>query len=215
MTLPVACGDDDDSSTPITPSAGAGGEGPSTDGGAGGMAPVMLPPGISDMESTKTCGGDSCKSAAIPLAKLYVDPCCDVTDGCGLDTGFFSLVGAKFDDKCQSRNQAGDPSDTCDAVSGLKVPVDMGGTTLMVALDPLAGCCRPDGACGVVIDKVTSGGGKVMIADMGLGCVAAKPFTGSDAKCGAGSGGAGGAGGAASGGAGGALESAGGAGGAK
>lgn len=198
FSLPVACGDDDDNTNPMnTPSGGsdAGGDsGNNTpEGGAGGAAPAMLPPGLSTAASTKMCGADTCKSAAVGPA-VFVDPCCDAVDGCGLNTGFLSLVGAKFKDVCQSRDQAGDPSDTCNPATGLIVPFQMGGTTLMVPLDPFAGCCRPDGTCGVVVDKVTSGGGKLPIADLGLGCVDAAPFAnGVVTKCsGEGMGGAGG-----------------------
>lgn len=183
LALPAACGDDDDSPAPMpTAGAGSGGE-PSAEGGAGGAAPVMLPPGLSPMPSTEMCGGDSCSSAKIDLASIYVDPCCDATDGCGLNTGFLGLVGATFKETCQSRNQAGDPSDTCAAAEGLKVPFSMNGQTLMVPLDPFPGCCRPDGTCGVVIDKVTSSNGKLPIADFGLGCVDAAPFAGKVVTC--------------------------------
>jgi hypothetical protein len=76
----------------------------------------------------------------------------------------------------------------------------------MVPLDPFAGCCRPNGTCGVVINQVTTGGGKLPIADLSLGCVDAAPFAGGlVTNCTPGAvGGAGGmsAGGAASGGAG-------------
>lgn len=213
MTLPVACGDDDDSSTPVTPSAGAGGEGPTTEGGAGGMAPAMLPPGISSTSTTKMCGADDCTSAKV--GPVYVDPCCDATDTCGLNTGFLSLVGATFKDVCQAHDQAGDPDDTCPEASGLVVPFEMGGQQVMVAIDAFPGCCRPNGTCGVVVDKIATKG--LALADFSLGCVDAAPFMkGKVNTCGAsgGTGGAGGAGGAAPTSSGGAPGGAGGAGGA-
>lgn len=202
LALPVACGDDDDSSSPNTGgTANTGGE-PASEAGAGGAAPAMLPPGLSATASTKMCGGDSCASVKVlPAPSLYIDSCCDATDGCGVNTGFFSLVGAQFKDACQSQAQAGDPSDSCAPVTGLKVPFEMAGTTVMVPLDPFAGCCRTDGTCGVVIDNVTSSGGKLPIANMNLGCVDATAFTGKAAvKC-SGETGMGGAGGMSSGGA--------------
>jgi hypothetical protein len=195
MTLPVACGDDDDSSTPApTPVGGAAGE-----GGTGGEAPAMLPPGISSTTKTEMCGADACKSAAV--GPVFVDPCCDATDTCGLNTGFLALVGAQpFKDVCQAHDQAGDPNDACPAVSGLKVPFQMGGTTVMIDIDPFAGCCRPDGTCGVVVDKISAKGAP--LANFSLGCIDAAPFMkGKVNKCsnestgGAGGMGAGGGGG--------------------
>jgi hypothetical protein len=217
LALPVACGDDDDSSGPITPTGGsdAGGDSgnPGPEAGAGGMMSAMLPPGISDKPSSTMCTGstDKCDSAAV-LGGLNIEPCCDTTDTCGLNTGFLALVGAQFKEVCQAHNQAGDVTDACPDAAGLKVPFEMAGMTVMIPLDPFPGCCRPDGTCGVVIDSVTSGG-KLKIADFNLGCVDAEPFAGKVNTCqSTGMGGAGGMGGGAGGDA--AGPSAGGAGGA-
>lgn len=215
LTLPVACGDDDDSGTT---KPGAGGEPngsagqPSTDAGAGGATTAALPAGLSSSASTKECGAETCDSAKAGPA-VYVDPCCASGDACGLNTGFLSLVGAQFKDVCQAHAQPGDPDTSCADASGLIIPFESGGQTLMIPIDPFAGCCRPDGTCGVVIDKITSGGGKLPIADFELGCVDAAPFfKGQVSMCGAG--GAGGSGGADAGGAAAGGAAAGGAGGA-
>lgn len=218
LLLPVACGDDDDDTTGPTAGtggsalAGAAGEPISDDrggtdaglGGGGGSTSMMLPPGLSTMPSTTTCGADSCSSAK--AATVYVDPCCTDTDSCGLDTGFLSLVGAKFTETCQAHDQPGTPDATCPDASGLMVPVQ----SQMLTLDPLVGCCREDGNCGVVVDKVTVGG-VIPIGDFGLGCIEGAPFFGKTIKCGElGAGGAGGAGGQTGGAGGGATGGAGG-----
>lgn len=174
-------------SSPVGGSASEAGAGPMT----------MLPPGLSDMPSTTQCGVDACESAQV--GPVYVDPCCDASGACGLTTSFLALVGAKFEDVCQAHDQPGAPSDSCGSASGLKVPFQMGGATIMVSLDPFAGCCRPDGTCGVVVNQVTTAGGLLPLADLGLGCVDAAPFAGGQVtECGAdpGAGGAAGAGGA-------------------
>jgi len=227
LSLPIACGDDDDdtsgaagnsgtagtSSTAgtagkgggATAGTGTGGEpGAAGKGGTGGA--TMLPPGLSDTPSTESCGADTCNSA-MAGPSVYVDPCCTSGDACGLDTGFLSLVGATFKEVCQPLAQPGDLDDSCDAATGLTVPFQVGGNTLMVPLDPFPGCCREDGTCGVVVDDVTSGNGKLPIGQFGLGCVDAAPFFGKTTSCGGGSGGAGGAGagGDGSGGAGGSI----------
>ena len=205
LTLPVACGDDDDNGSTMTPSGGsdAGGEPngtPTPEGGSGGAGTSgsMLPPGLSSMPSSTMCGGEACDSAKVGGA-VNVDPCCDSAGACGLNTGFLSLVGAKFPEVCQAHNQPGEPSTTCGAASGLVVPFPTPtGATLMVTLDPFPGCCRPDGTCGVVIDQVTASGAK--LADFGLGCVDAAPFSGGVVKKCAADTGMGGAGGMSAGG---------------
>jgi len=209
LSLPVACGDDDDSSPGGAGKAGSGGSAGSSGAsgksgsanGSAGETPSMtseggisgmLPPGLSDVPSTTTCGADKCSSAKV--TNVYVDPCCTTMDSCGLDTGFLDLVGASFDEKCQPLAQPGTEDASCPDATGLKVPYGTG----EVALDPLAGCCREDGTCGVAVDNVTVLGG-ISIATFGLGCVDGKPFFGAARPCGGGSGGNG-AGGAASGG---------------
>lgn len=213
LTLPVACGDDDDSS-PTKPGTGGEPSGsagqPSTDAGAGGAMTASLPPGISSAASTKVCGAEMCDSAKAGPS-VFVDPCCATGGACGLNTGFLSLVGAQFKDICQAHAQPGDLDTTCADATGLIIPFESGGQTLMIPIDPFAGCCRANGTCGVVVDKITSGGGKLPIADFELGCVDAAPFfKGQVSNCATGGNGSGGAaaggngsGGAATGGAGG------------
>jgi hypothetical protein len=45
-----------------------------------------------------------------------------------------------------------------------------------LTFDPLPGCCRPDGSCGVMLNAVTTGNGLIPLAQLGLGCVDAAPF---------------------------------------
>jgi hypothetical protein len=211
LTLPVACGDDDDAPPKMTDGGSdGGGAGPAPSGGADdqGGSPTggtQLPPGLSADPSTTECGAEdtTCESAAVLSGVVNVDPCCAADGSCGLDTGFLTLVGATFEETCQPKTQPGDVDETCPEASGLTVPF-MGAT---IALDAFVGCCRDNGKCGVVINNVTSSGGKLPVAAFGLGCVDAAPFfEDAPASCGSaggsGSGGAGGAGGAGAGGAG-------------
>lgn len=215
LTLPVACGDDDDGK-PNTPSGGSANGGAGTadagsasdDGGASG-APG-LPDGLSNKPSSETCGENMCESVSVAGA-VYVDPCCAAGDACGLDTGFLELVGAQFTDRCQIKDQPGDVDDACPAAEGLSVPFQ----GASIKLDPFAGCCRPNGTCGVVVNNVTSAAGKLPLAAFGLGCIEGAPFFGGEVTtCGAGGGGNGGNGGAGGMGAGGEPATVGGAGGA-
>jgi hypothetical protein len=211
LSLPIACGDDDDDMAGTAGTAGASGTtGTAGTAGKGGTAAAgagaggdpgtagtggttMLPPGLSDMPSTESCGADTCNSA-VAGPSVYVDACCTGAEACGLDTGFLSLVGASFKEVCQALAQPGDLDDSCQAATGLTVPFQVGANTLMVPLDPFPGCCREDGTCGVVVDDVTSGNGKLPIGQFGLGCVDAAPFFGKAAACGGAIGGSGGAG---------------------
>jgi len=192
LTLPVACGDDDDDSGPSKPGSGGEPSGiagqSSTDAGTGGATTEPLPDGLSNTPSTKACGSEMCSSAK--AVTVYVNPCCAADDACGLDTGFLALVGAQFTEVCQAHNQPGDRDETCADAADLMIPY--GSST--IAIDPFVGCCRPNGTCGVVIDTVTSGGGKLPIAKFELGCVDAAPFfKGQVSNCGAGGNGGGGA----------------------
>lgn len=199
LSFPIACGDDDDD-VPNKPNGGSGGAGasdagggPSDDGGTpgtdGGAAP--LPPGLSATPSTEECGENMCDSAAVAGGVVNVNPCCGADDSCGLDSGFLGLVGANFKDRCQVKNQPGDLDDACPAATGLMVPFQGAN----IALDAFAGCCRPNGTCGVVVNAVTSGNGKVPLAGFGLGCVDGAPFFGGEVTtCGAGGSGSGGSG---------------------
>lgn len=192
FSLPVACGDDDDDTTPNPPVGGAGGEpatpaGGTSEGGAGGAAPAPLPDGLSYTPSTLACGAEMCQSANV-LGQVYIDPCC-ATDGCGLDTGFLDLVGAKFEEKCQPKGQVGEPDTSCPTTAPSTIPFN----GIMVPINGFAGCCRDNGMCGVAVDDVISPAlGKVV--SLGLGCVDSAPFfpDATVAACGSGTGGAGG-----------------------
>lgn len=163
----------------------------------------MLPPGLEAAPTTIRCGGDDCRSSSV-VGVVNVAPCCDEVDACGLSTAFLALAGTRFSQACQAHAQPGFESSSCPAATGLVVPFPMGATTLQVPLDPFPGCCRPDGTCGVVVDRVTAAGGKLPLADLDLGCVEGAPFfEGVVSACDESVGGAGGSsGGAGSGGAG-------------
>jgi hypothetical protein len=210
LTLPVACGDDDDSGTtkPGTggePNAGA----PSTDAGAGGAAaaPIAVP-GTSDMTKTIKCGDDMCTSVkTIIPGPVFVDPCCAGT-ACGVDAQFFAVLGAPFAASCQAVGQVGDADDACPASPDQMVAVP--GSPAPFAVPGFAGCCRAEtGTCGVVVDSIPVTGIPLPFATPKLGCVDSAPFfkNKAGAACGGGTAGNGSggaapdAGGAASGGA--------------
>ena len=203
LAVPVACGDDESNPKPTPSDAGAGGEVsgtggiPSTDGGAGGAAPVVqLPPGISDTSKTEMCT-DEPKCASAAVGPVFIDPCC-AGDACGLSTGFLGLVGAKFDTECQPKGQVGEVDASCPTSAASAVPFN----GVMLPIDGFVGCCRENGKCGVVVDAVVSPvAGPV--ASLGLGCVDSAPFFPGKTidSCGAGGGGNGGAGGVSGGGA--------------
>jgi hypothetical protein len=168
--------------------------------GEAGSPASMLPPGLSDMPLSTLCGAESCQSRKV--GPIFIDPCCDSSDRCGLTTSFLAGLGAHFEEVCQAHHQAGQPSNVCPAATGLALPVATGAQTLMVPLDSFAGCCRPDGSCGVVVDKLSTN--RLPLASLDLGCVDAAPFMkGKVNSCSGGSvgTGAGGAGGEAAGGA--------------
>lgn len=207
VALPLGCGDDDDDSSPLKPTpgeAGAGGEGPNGRGGdgsgvdmAGAGGAASLPPGLSLTPTTVECSA-SCESTKVSALgqTVYVDPCCAADNACGTDTSFLALEGGGFAETCQPRNQPGAADPDCPATDPIPVPV--GATT--AALDPFQGCCRPNGTCGVLVNRATFGGGLISLGDFALGCVDAAPFFPGEAAqpCGAGGAGAGGAGGATS-----------------
>jgi hypothetical protein len=179
--------------------AGSAG-GPQAGGGAGGR---MLPPGFSETPKTISCGED-CSSATLGIGtnSVYIDPCCTGAnqDVCGIDTAFLMAGGAS---SCEARDQPGELDASCPSPPAAMIP------GAMATLDPLPGCCREGtGICGVMVNRVTAGGGLLPLANLGLGCVdAASFFPGEEpVPCGgAGTAGAGGgnagSGGAASGGA--------------
>ncbi len=131
LTLPIACGDDDDS-TPTTKPSGSGGEGGESYGPAGGEkgeltaggAGTALPPGISSASKTIACSS-SCTSSKVGLATTvyYIDPCCAGTDkACGVDTGFLALTGAKFAETCQAKDQPGEIDAACPSPDPAVIP---------------------------------------------------------------------------------------------
>jgi len=142
-------------------------------GEAGTPAP-MLPPGLSDVPLSLLCGAETCQSRKV--GPIFIDPCCDSSDRCGLTTSFLAGLGAQFEEVCQAHHQVGEPSNVCPAATGLTLPVSAGAQTLMVPLDSFAGCCRPNGTCGVVVDKLSTSGGRLPLASLDLGCVDAAPF---------------------------------------
>src|SRR5689334_10786384 len=123
FAVPIACGDDE----PAKPSTSDGGEAnggsgatgneggggtvqPTAGGDAGGAggAATMLPPGLSETPKTIQCGGD-CDSSFVgisPSMGVYIDPCCDADEACGLSTTFLAAVGVAFPAACQAHEQA-------------------------------------------------------------------------------------------------------------
>ncbi len=207
LTLPVACGDDDDSGTPTKPGTGgeSGGGAPSTDAGAGGAAPALMIPGTSPETKTVKCGADMCTSVKT-IAGVFVDPCCSGT-ACGVDAQFFAVLGAGFKESCQAVGQVGDADEACPASPDQMVTVP--GTPKPFAVPGFVGCCRADtGTCGVVVDSIPITGLPLPFATPMLGCVDSAPFfpkSAAAAACGAGTGGNGTGGNGATAGAGGAA----------
>jgi hypothetical protein len=156
--------------------AGAGGKsggGAGRSASAGAAGALMLPPGISDMPKTIECGGN-CSSATLGVATLsyYVDPCCggENRDQCGIDTTFIAATGTGS--SCALKNEPGELDGACPSSNSTAIP----GMSTPLMFDPLLGCCRPDGSCGVMLNRVTTGGGVISLAQLGLGCVDAAPF---------------------------------------
>lgn len=206
LSLPLACSDDEDAKPGGGGTGNNAGQGGASGGGragnsnagrgggssgSGGSGGAALPDGLSTMPSTKECenAANACESAQ--AVTVFVDPCCTADGGCGLSTTFLALVGAQFSESCQAREQPGVEDESCPAATGLQVPAG----AIMLDLDPLPGCCREDGKCGVVVDEVTASDGRIPIAQFGLGCIEGAPFFDNKAtSCGDGAGGAGGAG---------------------
>jgi hypothetical protein len=173
-----------------TPVAGRGGTSVMIEGGSGGTL-TMLPPGISDMPKSVSCSPIAqCSSSTI--GPVFIDPCCTEDEACGLDTAALALLGVKFTDECQAKDQPGVRETACPSSAPTAVPFQ----GIMVPVNGFAGCCRDDGKCGVIADAITSPG-LGQLAQLGLGCVDSAPFFGGvPAKaCGGGEGGYGGVGG--------------------
>ena len=116
--------------------AGTGGRG----GGGAGGARAGTGGGGAGSAQDETCE-TGCSGAS--LLGFPVPGCCTDDDKCGLDIG-----GLGLGEGCAELNAAGTPNDACPSQS-------LGGFLT------LAGCCRPDGTCGV-LDTV-----------VGLGCTSA------------------------------------------
>jgi hypothetical protein len=180
-----------------TTAAGAGGTaggGAGRSASAGAAGGLMLPPGISDVPKTIECDGD-CSSATLGIAtaSFYLDPCCggENHDQCGVDTSYLAPTGAGS--ACEPRNQPGKLDPACPSSSAMTMP----GMSTGLTFDPLAGCCRPDGSCGIMLDEVTTGGGLIPLAQLGLGCIDAAPFFPGEEPVSCGPSGSGGVGGGA------------------
>lgn len=193
LTLPIACGDDDDDTGPTnTGTSGAGGEPATSEGGAGGAAPALMIPGTSDMSKTIKCGTNMCSSVSTVVPTLFVDPCC-AADACGVSTDFLLVLGASFGaNSCQAVGQKGDADAACPDSAAQKLPVN----GQLYDVPGFVGCCRAEtGTCGVVVDKISASG--LPFASPKLGCVDSAPFFGGKAaaSCGSGAGGSGSGGG--------------------
>jgi hypothetical protein len=179
------------SNLPMAGTPGRGGTRGMPEAGAGGAAPGVMIPGISDAPKTITCGGDSCSSVTTLAPGVYVDPCC-VGDACGVSTQLLGVLGAQSQDVCQAKGQLGQPDPSCPDSPSQMLPVM--GTSFLVP--GFAGCCRAEtGTCGVVVNQITIGGLPLPFASPQLGCVDSAPFFANEpgVACGAGMGGAGGA----------------------
>lgn len=138
----LACGDSGgndaggaaNGGTPDAASSGDGGPGPvvgNTDAGGGATGGGATGGGGSD-PGRVVCGGVGgfiC-TESIELMGRTLGPCCDEDSG--------NICGAGFGSACEGLHQAGDVTDECPSETSV------GG-------ENLAGCCRPDGRCGVWI----------------------------------------------------------------
>jgi Mn2+/Fe2+ NRAMP family transporter len=115
--------------------AGAGGS--ATAGAGGGTSGMSGASGTGGSSSTLMCGTETCMSTTVQI--LTLDACCpDGTENrCGLDVtaaGQF-IMGLKG---CMELDQPGDLDASCPDFMAMGVTA--------------AGCCRPEGMCGVVAD---------------------------------------------------------------
>jgi hypothetical protein len=172
--LLVSCAEDDPapiSSTPDsgeTPNQGSNNPGDSFDrddnrddddnDDVNSPAPVNLPPAQPVDDATRTqCGDASCRDVLV--GDIIVPPCCPegATDRCGLNLAvvepFMALQGS-----CVELEQPGTQDGTCPMVL-FDDPVSP---------KELAGCCMPEGLCGVMADLSD------LLAD--FGCVDPRGF---------------------------------------
>lgn len=174
-----------------TPSGGFAGFAGEPGGPQVGGAPPELPPGLSDHPISLDCSGP-CTSAEL-LGGSYIDPCCTDAGACGANAALLALAGIDFPDRCQARAQPGELDTSCRAKVNAAITV----SEQAVFLDPLPGCCRPTGDCGVMVNRLSIGAGQVPLAEPGWGCLEASRFFAGAAPQSCGNeGGAGGAGGA-------------------
>ncbi|MEO6600397.1 MAG: hypothetical protein ABIQ16_11025 [Polyangiaceae bacterium] len=167
VALASACGGS--SSNPGTDSSAGGGSAGKTatagSAGSAGSAPTMK------------CGTATCKAVTIPLGDFTLPPCCAdaATSQCGLDSSVLAQFGPTFPEACQPLNQPGQRDTECP--ESVKTPVT--GTTQEISFH---GCCRGDGSCGYLLDKLGD------IFPLGLGCVDSAPFLdgGTPSLCGGG-----------------------------
>lgn len=134
----VGCGDDDGGGTGGTAgSAGTGGM--SGTGGTGGTSGTA---GTTSMCGTVTCDALP-DGISLPVPGLpSPEHCCTPGDNlCGIASDGLLVAGT-----CLEQNAEGAPSAECDDES-LAFPNPLDPTTTFDI--PLAGCCRPDGACGL------------------------------------------------------------------
>lgn len=150
---------------------GSSDDGPKSSGDAGSQdASNALP--------TRRCGSVSCEGLKLPVDGLPpLQPCCpegDAEDACGLDTSVLSVLGVPIERQCEPRSQPGERDPSCPASPANALP----DTGLSVSFE---GCCRPDGRCGFLVDRVLG------VLNLGLGCVDSTPFLGGGEapRCGA------------------------------
>jgi hypothetical protein len=198
FATPACGGSDEDEGGPAAGSGGKGGSAGSSAGtsgkggtsGAGGSAE-------GGMVSTKDCKGQMCKGAELPAiiqmavpGQTEVAPCCAGANGdkCGLDTSLLEQLGVRFPEVCQEKNQPGNEDANCPkqtfAIMGFNLSIP--------------GCCRPNGKCGYLANKIGVPG--VAEVQFDLGCVDSTPFLdgGTAPDCSGGGDGSGGSGGSSS-----------------
>lgn len=111
---------------------------------------------------TLMCGANRCESlvAPTPVGEVVVDACCasNPPNACGFDTSGLSSFGLAFEDPCQALDQEGQLDAECPRSPVVEVSV--------LGSFSFAGCCRPEGQCGYLVEQVET-------LDLGLllGCV--------------------------------------------
>ena len=146
MALASACGGN--SSNPVTDSSGGSG-GSGGRGGGSASAGKSAMAGSAGSTLTLKCGTATCKAVALPIGAFIIPPCCadQATSQCGLDSSVLSAFGPTFTEACQPLNQPGALDPEC--ADSAKTPVT--GSTLEIQFQ---GCCRSNGTCGYLLDKL-------------------------------------------------------------